>query len=561
MGGAVKSWKEVVSDKLNSAIASSINRLDVEPLKGQAKATCDRQGVVWIAKSNNPISATSTPSMQQYLLSVSGGRYKGACEATNKGMLLLLGAEGRGAGAKMLKGLLASKVKPSLSGDLWSEPKQKTALFGVCAHGIDEDFNMVMKLVGIVPCSGDSHTGEFIEEMTKTALGELGVQTVNGELPIFKKVSDNASNMKLAWGEKGRLGCFCHTGALSVKVLTDHPPVHDALARAKGVVTHFHHTTAGYTHLKSIQVEIGEPTTMLEQGCDTRWGSVQKMCLSLLKSSDSIILYDSKNIKTAGDTYKTKKLSTEHWDIIEQIAAVLSDSAKYTRMMEADNYPTSSLILKYVAKMMMGLAPHTKVVFPWRKEASRRDFEMTDSQLHAGVREGRALMLADLDHRWIKNIEKSELEFCLIAALCDVTTKGLNFITGKKSPLPEEWAEAAHSIFKFTLLTQYNEEEVEVEEEEEVDSENSEEGGGGRARRAGKTSYNVGKQTPKMMYEELNGSDEDDFDDDDDSDDERCVKTLNHKQLSPGERAKREGGPGNRVNQKRRKQKTRNSIS
>ena len=63
-------------------------------------------------------------------------------------------------------------VKPSISGDLWSEGGM--GLFGIYAHGITENFVMEKALIGLVACEAERHTAVNIKEWTVEALEDIG---------------------------------------------------------------------------------------------------------------------------------------------------------------------------------------------------------------------------------------------------------------------------------------------------------------------------------------------------------------------------------------------------
>ena len=63
-------------------------------------------------------------------------RYELPCTETVKSHLKLLGSEGKAVARDFLVRLLNSGVKPSISGDLWSESGM--GLFGIYTHGITE---------------------------------------------------------------------------------------------------------------------------------------------------------------------------------------------------------------------------------------------------------------------------------------------------------------------------------------------------------------------------------------------------------------------------------------
>ena len=69
--------------------------------------------------------------------------------------------------------LLKSGVKPTISGDLWSESGM--GLFGIYAHGITETWVMEKALIGLVACESKRHTAENIKVWTKEALKEIGL--------------------------------------------------------------------------------------------------------------------------------------------------------------------------------------------------------------------------------------------------------------------------------------------------------------------------------------------------------------------------------------------------
>eukprot|EP00966_Prymnesium_polylepis_P291028 6721143-Prymnesium_polylepis.2 len=83
-------------------------------------------------------------------------RYVLPCRNTVKRELALLGKEGKALGRDFLVGLIKSGVKPSISGDLWSEGGM--GLFGIFAHGITETWVMEKALIGLVACEKERHT-------------------------------------------------------------------------------------------------------------------------------------------------------------------------------------------------------------------------------------------------------------------------------------------------------------------------------------------------------------------------------------------------------------------
>ena len=165
-------------------------------------------------------------------------RYELPCEETVRRQLQLLGAEGKAIARDFLVRCLASGVKISITGDLWSE--NGMGLFGIFAHGMPA-YEMEKALIGLVACESERHTADNIESWTEDALKGVGLTapsllgtadggndlaTANQKLLqpsdltrlgiehnsvdpddfIFKKVSDNGANIKCAWDDDALWG-------------------------------------------------------------------------------------------------------------------------------------------------------------------------------------------------------------------------------------------------------------------------------------------------------------------------------------------------------------------
>ena len=78
--------------------------------------------------------------------------------------LTLLGLEGKTLARDFVVRLLKSGVKPSITGDLWSEGGM--GLFGIYAHGITETWVIEKALIGLVACASERHTAKNIRKWT-----------------------------------------------------------------------------------------------------------------------------------------------------------------------------------------------------------------------------------------------------------------------------------------------------------------------------------------------------------------------------------------------------------
>ena len=79
----------------------------------------------------------------------------------------------RRSGRDFLVRLIKSGVKPSISGDLWSDSGM--GLFGIFAHGITDTWVMEKALIGLVACEKERHTADNITRWTTEALEAIGL--------------------------------------------------------------------------------------------------------------------------------------------------------------------------------------------------------------------------------------------------------------------------------------------------------------------------------------------------------------------------------------------------
>ena len=102
-------------------------------------------------------------------------RYELPCSETVRNELALLGGEGKALGRDFIVRLIKSGVKPSISGDLWSEGGM--GLFGIFALGITETWIMEKALIGLVACEKERHTAENIKKWTEQAIKDIDLTT------------------------------------------------------------------------------------------------------------------------------------------------------------------------------------------------------------------------------------------------------------------------------------------------------------------------------------------------------------------------------------------------
>ena len=134
---------------------------------------------------------------------------------------------------------------------------------------------------------------------------------------------------------------------------------------------HFNHSTIAKNTLADIQKERNKPQHVLDQDVKTWWRST---CKVLHENQAPVMFYDVRNGRNAGDTYKSNKLNVDEWTEVEEIAGYLQVAADASQMMDRGKYPTSSLVLPCVAKV---IGSATKNVVPiaycgWSRYSSHK---------------------------------------------------------------------------------------------------------------------------------------------------------------------------------------------
>ena len=150
-----------------------------KPALGDKEAAeLNRLTALWISKCGRPLAIVEDSELQTLLARIlelcrARLRYELPCRQTVRHEISLLGLEGKALGRDFLVRLIKSGVKPSISGDLWSEGGM--GLFGIFAHGITETWVMEKALIGLVACDKERHTAENITKWTNEALEAIGL--------------------------------------------------------------------------------------------------------------------------------------------------------------------------------------------------------------------------------------------------------------------------------------------------------------------------------------------------------------------------------------------------
>jgi hypothetical protein len=150
-----------------------------KPALGDKEAAeLNRLVALWVSKCGRPQTIVEDGELQTLLARIlelckARLRYELPCRQTVRRELSMLGLEGKALGRDFLLRLIKSGVKPSISGDLWSEGGM--GLFGIFAHGVTETWVMEKALIGLVACETERHTAENITKWTNEALEAIGL--------------------------------------------------------------------------------------------------------------------------------------------------------------------------------------------------------------------------------------------------------------------------------------------------------------------------------------------------------------------------------------------------
>ena len=167
----------------------------------------------------------------------------------------------------------------SLTTDGWTS-RANHSYISHTVHYIDEMWNLRAHLLDTVEMPLE-HTGINLADELKDTFKRWDLK----DSDLVSVTTDNARNIVcaieiLSWP---RFGCLAHTLQLGVKKSMEIPQVSRVLARARRVVTHFHHSSKSTYILKQKQTDLHVDQLSLVQDVATRWNSSYYMLCCLLQ--------------------------------------------------------------------------------------------------------------------------------------------------------------------------------------------------------------------------------------------------------------------------------------
>jgi hypothetical protein len=427
--------KGFLSDEAAAALDVGVSPFDAtqatiqaQPFAEARKKECDMACARWLVKSARPITLPECDKpFGNFIHTLTRGAWHPPNRRNVMDCILQLSATGQLRFRNWNEAMVASGVKPSMAGDIWSHGG--CSLMGICFYGISRpQWKMDEWLVAATPFGSTRHTGEAIDSITVAALQKQGVKWREGGSvyeAVHSKVSDNASNMAKGWA--GFDGGFCvdHTLELSVKFFTGAAGIKETFARDKGIVAYFHRSTAGIQDLTTIQKSLKLPEKQPIQDVATRWFSSYGMVDWFREQQQAVQMYDVQHGAEAAknDAYKDHRLQHQDWAINEQSVAVLAPSAQATKLLEGTKYVTISLVLPYIYRLIEASADGM-LYLPWKPAGQQW---LRADQMEPKVRAARKLFHANLKRRWLDELptaQRTELDIC---TLLDPRFKEYNF--------------------------------------------------------------------------------------------------------------------------------------
>ena len=401
----------------------------------KTKREADLKATEWLLDSHGSLHATENKRHRAYAAFISGGAYTAPCFRTIKNHTTMLATDGRQSSTDFVSDLANDGIKPAGASDTWSE--NGCGILGSTLHGISRQppsilisgpdavstWDLETHLGGATPFGKEHHTADVIRKHYDGAMHRVGAKDPVEH--VFANVIDGASNMQAAMSDRLALWCNVHKLQRSVELFRSYVSIASVLSRCRGLVGHFNHSTIGKNQLKVNQVEAGLKPHNLTQDIVTRWSSMHDMLDDLRVNREPIMVYDIR-AKSPGASYGDNKLSHADWLSVEAMIVVLQPASDGTRLLEGDQYVTSSLVVPTIYKIMHYANPSSLLRVPW----SLSGRTMSHAQLPVEVQEARVEYSADLQRRFRHDIDTCTKSFWFNCSLLDPRFKSLKNILG-----------------------------------------------------------------------------------------------------------------------------------
>ena len=263
---------------------------------------------------------------------------------------------------------------------------------------------------------------------------------------IFKKISDNGSNIKCAWDDdESWAPCVDHTIELCTLPFTyvqkhkngtttiPKGSVAESFAKGRGLVGYLHHSTIGLSDFHSCQKRVGLEEWKIDMDVKTRWRSSHNMADQLVYHKSAVLEMDKNpRYKDPAEVWGANKLSFVDWDHLEEASACLMEAAVGSQLLEGDEYVTSSCVVPTVYRLMAYSAESHDIYFRNRDEDEYNDLianpvTVSHDKLQAKVQEARKLYHQRLIDRFDSDLPLSVKKFWFVSSMLDPRFKKLTF--------------------------------------------------------------------------------------------------------------------------------------
>ncbi|CAL1528105.1 unnamed protein product, partial [Lymnaea stagnalis] len=300
----------------------------------------------------------------------------------------------------------------NFTSDGWTSQNNLNGFLSLTAHWIDQAWQRKSALLSLQSVT-ERHTADVISTTLSSLMDKWKILSARRGLML----RDNAAAMGKATSlmKIEAQPCFIHTIQLTVNDgLKQQRTVVDCLAVARGMVSHFRHSTSATSALDQFQRDCRVPPgkeLRVIQDVPTRWNSSFYMLERLLVLKNALILY-------AADVESFKCFTPHQWSIAQKIVFTLKPFQEKTIEASSDNC-TVGMIIPSVTSLIKFLEKGT--------DHFRDDVR--------GVGSMREFMVSCLKRRF-SDIEMSK--YCVLATLLTPTYKLCCFSeTGKKRA--ERW--------------------------------------------------------------------------------------------------------------------------
>ena len=209
--------------------------------------------------------------------------------------------------------------------------------------------------------------------------------------------------------------------------------VAESFAKGRGIVGYLHHSTIGLSDFHACQKRVGLEEETIDQDVKTRWRTAHNMGDQLVYNKSAVLEMDKDpKYKEAGETWGKNKLSFVDWDHLEESSACLMEAAVGSQLLEGDEYPTSSLVIPTVFRLMAYSAQSHDIYFCNRDEDEFNDpvanpVTVGHTDLQSKVQDARNLYHNRLITRFDTELPHHVKKFWYVSSMLDPRFKKLTF--------------------------------------------------------------------------------------------------------------------------------------